>query len=206
MAVGGGRGVDVAGGGAVAVAGGRGVQVGVGARGFGVEVGAAANARAGAATLVGVDSGVFVVVGARMGVEVAVGSAGRGVAVAGDDVGPAWAGSVGLIAAVALGRTAWAGSVGLSACPAASRVGVGGVAAQAVRKTAARSRNTRATNGDRRPTGTILRPTVKSVNSRVGRRPLAARLISVEGLRAGQTLAGDEVWFAWVGAADALAA
>lgn len=154
VAVGGGRGVEVAGGGgAVGVADGRGVQVGVGARDFGVDVGAAANARAGAATLVGVDSGVFVVVGARVDVEVVVGPAGRGGAVAGGGVGATWAGSVGLITAVALGRAAWAGSVGLMASVAGGRASADDAAAQATRRTAARSRDPWASSINRRLTG-----------------------------------------------------
>ena len=64
--VGGGRGVEVAG-------GGRGVQVGVDAGGLGVDVGAATNATAGAAALVGVDSALLVAVGRGCGVKVRVG-------------------------------------------------------------------------------------------------------------------------------------
>jgi len=198
VAVGAGRGVEVAGGGAVGVAGGRRVQVGVGARGFGVEVGAAANARSGAATLVdvgagslGVDvgamvntgagtavlvgtgSGVLVAVGARVGAEVKLGSSTLGVAVASCRAGAAWAGSVGLMASVAVGRA-----------------GSGGPAAQAARRTAARSPGSRAGSGDRGLTGAILRPTVISVNGRVARRgaefsrsSLAGQLLAIGGTR-----------------------
>lgn len=177
MAVGGGRGVEVAAGGAVAVGGGRTVQVGVGARGFGVEVGAAANARSGAATLVGVGAGglgvdvgaivntgagsavlvgtgVLVAVGARVGNDVAIGSSTLGVAVASCRAGAAWAGSVGLMASVAVGRAS-----------------VGDPAVQAARSRAARSPGSRAGSGDRGLTEAILRPTVGSVNGQVGRHP-----------------------------------
>lgn len=48
---------------------------------------------------------------------------------------------MGLIAAVALGRADWAGSVGLATSVAGGRASAGGAAAQAVRRTAARSRD-----------------------------------------------------------------
>ena len=140
-----------------AVGGGRGVQVGVGAGGLGVDVGGAANAkdcaaplvdvgagdlgvdvgaatraRADAAVLVGVDSGVLVAFGTRVSVEVAVGSTGAGVAVTGSRAGAAWAGSVGLMASVAVGRAS-----------------AGGAAAQAARRMAVRSPVRRAGSGDR---------------------------------------------------------
>lgn len=96
------------------------------------------------------DSGVLVEVGARVGVEAAVGS--TGLAVARGRAGAAWAGSVGLIACVAVGRTS-----------------VGGAATQAARRAAASSRDPWATSSDRRLTVGILWPTIRSVNSRVGK-------------------------------------
>jgi hypothetical protein len=88
---------------------------------------------------------------------------------------------------------AWAGSVGLAASVAGGWASAGGGAAQAVRKTAARSRDTWATSSDRRLTVSILRPTIRSVNGKVGRRSLIARLISAEDLRTNQVQAGDGV-------------
>jgi hypothetical protein len=163
------------------------VQVGVGARGFGVEVGAAANARSGAATLVdvgagslGVDvgamvntgagtavlvgtgSGVLVAVGARVGAEVKLGSSTLGVAVASCRAGAAWAGSVGRMASVAVGRAA-----------------SGGPVAQAARRTAAEAGAGR----DRGLTGAIwaTRRCQRQVVGKGGRRTLSGRF---RGLRA----------------------
>jgi len=116
---------------------------------------------------------VLVEVGARVGVETALGS--TGLAVAGRRAGAAWAGSVGLMASVAV------------------VLAVGGAAAQAARRTAAKSPDTWVTRGNLNLTRTILRPTVRSVNSQVGGRPLVAMLISAEGLREGQVQAGDGV-------------